>query len=58
MKVTIYAHGTLAESHWRDACGEYARRLSPFCKEGTAKNFRHFSPFVRENSCFPDRDVV
>ena len=28
MKVTIYAHGTLAESHWRDACGEYIKRLS------------------------------
>ena len=28
MKVTIYAHGTLAESHWRDACAEYVKRLS------------------------------
>ena len=28
MKVTIYAHGTLAESHWRDACGEYIKRLT------------------------------
>ncbi len=28
MKVTIYAHGTLAESHWRDACAEYVKRLT------------------------------
>ena len=28
MKVTIYAHGTLAESHWRDASAEYIKRLT------------------------------
>lgn len=28
MKMTIYAHGTLAESHWRDACAEYVKRLT------------------------------
>ena len=28
MKVTIYAHGTLAESHWRDAAAEYIKRLT------------------------------
>ena len=28
MKVTIYAHGTLAESHWRDAAAEYSKRLT------------------------------
>lgn len=28
MKVTIYAHGSLSEPYWRDACAEYVKRLS------------------------------
>ena len=28
MKTMIYAHGTLSEPFWRDACGEYVKRLS------------------------------
>ena len=28
MKVTVYAHGTLSERYWREACGEYAKRLT------------------------------
>lgn len=32
MNVTILAVGKLKESCWRDACGEYAKRLNAFCR--------------------------
>ncbi len=32
LTVKIICIGKLKETYWRDACGEYARRLSPFCK--------------------------
>jgi 23S rRNA (pseudouridine1915-N3)-methyltransferase len=32
LTVTIACVGKLKEEYWRSACGEYAKRLSPFCK--------------------------
>ncbi|MBQ4312814.1 MAG: 23S rRNA (pseudouridine(1915)-N(3))-methyltransferase RlmH, partial [Clostridia bacterium] len=32
MDVNIVCIGKLKESYWRDACAEYAKRLSPYCK--------------------------
>jgi len=32
MNVNIIAVGKLKESYFRDACGEYAKRLTPFCR--------------------------
>ena len=32
LTVTIACVGKLKEEFWRSACGEYAKRLSPFCK--------------------------
>ena len=32
VKVTIVCVGKLKESYWRDAVGEYCKRLSRFCK--------------------------
>ena len=32
MNVTILAVGKLKEGYWREACGEYAKRLSAFCR--------------------------
>lgn len=32
MKVTIICIGKLKESYWREACGEYAKRLSARCR--------------------------
>ena len=32
INVTILAVGKLKESFWRDACSEYAKRLSAFCR--------------------------
>ena len=32
MNVTVLAVGKLKESYWRDACGEYAKRLGAFCR--------------------------
>jgi 23S rRNA (pseudouridine1915-N3)-methyltransferase len=32
LTVKIICIGTLKEKYWRDACGEYAKRLGPFCK--------------------------
>ncbi|MDR2752946.1 MAG: 23S rRNA (pseudouridine(1915)-N(3))-methyltransferase RlmH [Oscillospiraceae bacterium] len=31
-QVTIICFGKLKESYWREACEEYAKRLSAFCK--------------------------
>ena len=31
-KIHILAPGTLKETYWRDAIGEYTRRLTPFCQ--------------------------
>lgn len=32
MKVTVLCIGKLKESYWREACSEYAKRLSAWCK--------------------------
>lgn len=32
MKVNLVCVGKLKESYWRDACAEYEKRLSRFCK--------------------------
>lgn len=32
LSVTLVCVGKLKEAYWRDACAEYAKRLSPFCK--------------------------
>lgn len=32
MTVKVVCVGTLKESYWRDACAEYEKRLSAFCK--------------------------
>ena len=32
VKVTVVCVGKLKEAYWRDACGEYLKRLSRFCK--------------------------
>jgi 23S rRNA (pseudouridine1915-N3)-methyltransferase len=32
MTVKIVCVGTLKEAYWRDACAEYEKRLSAFCK--------------------------
>lgn len=32
LTVTIACVGKLKEAHWRDACAEYAKRLSAFCR--------------------------
>lgn len=32
MTVKLVCVGTLKETYWRDACKEYEKRLSPFCK--------------------------
>ena len=32
LNVTIACVGKLKESYWRDACAEYAKRLSAFCR--------------------------
>lgn len=32
LSVTVVCVGKLKEAYWRDACKEYAKRLSPFCK--------------------------
>lgn len=32
MDVCILCIGKLKETYWRDACAEYAKRLTPFCK--------------------------
>lgn len=32
MTVKVVCVGTLKESYWRQACAEYEKRLSPFCK--------------------------
>jgi 23S rRNA (pseudouridine1915-N3)-methyltransferase len=32
LSVSVICVGKLKESYWRDACAEYAKRLSPFCR--------------------------
>lgn len=32
LNVTILAVGKLKETYWKDACGEYAKRLKAFCR--------------------------
>ncbi len=32
MKITLVCVGKLKENYWRDACAEYEKRLSRFCK--------------------------
>ena len=32
IKVNVVCVGKLKESYWREACGEYGKRLSRFCK--------------------------
>lgn len=32
LNVTVLAVGKLKEAYWRDACGEYAKRLKGFCR--------------------------
>ena len=32
LTVKLICIGRLKEAYWRDACSEYARRLSPFCR--------------------------
>ncbi len=32
LSVTVACVGKLKEAYWREACKEYAKRLSPFCK--------------------------
>ena len=32
LRVQLICVGKLKESYWRDACAEYARRLSPLCR--------------------------
>lgn len=32
LSVTILAVGKLKEAYWKDACGEYAKRLKAFCR--------------------------
>ncbi len=32
MTVTVVCVGKCKESYWRDACAEYAKRMTPFCK--------------------------
>ena len=32
MTVKVVCVGTLKEAYWRQACAEYEKRLSPFCK--------------------------
>ena len=32
LNVTVLCVGKLKEAYWRDACAEYAKRLSAFCR--------------------------
>ena len=32
MKINVICIGGLKEKYWRDACAEYQKRLTPFCK--------------------------
>ncbi len=32
LTVTVACVGKLKETYWRDACAEYAKRLSAFCR--------------------------
>ncbi len=31
MKITLFVIGSLKESYWKDAVGEYSKRLRPYC---------------------------
>lgn len=37
LAVNIVCVGNLKETYWRDACGEYAKRLGAFCKFGVTE---------------------
>lgn len=53
LAVNIVCVGNLKESYWRDACGEYAKRLGAFCKFGITE-----LPESRLPKSYSDADIA
>ena len=50
MNITVLCIGSLKEGYWRDACGEYQKRLSRFCKLEIKELSESRSDSVKEES--------
>ena len=44
IRINLICVGKLKESYWREACAEYAKRLSRFCKLEICELAERFSP--------------